>query len=307
MRELFIWTECFNCPDLIRAVSQSMFEHHPELELNVFCFGNESSSIKAPANTKVRYLGKHFLNPLYKRDEKGVADGFKKKSHLGTARAWANIIQSNPAKYYLHIDSDQIFLDDLLTEIIDRLKQGFSIVGTRRPYFHRGYRKSGRDGAQLDLRQDAVNTDLMGFTREVVGNLWSPVAVRKIRGRRTSLKPVVDFFDPVFFDAMGRGLSVFYLDSNDQGAKGKCNEESRFFRDRLVFAAVGSGANFWKNPKSVSSHGYREFALQSYALWRKWIEKDPIAHETLEAPELISRLERLDQTTWRLRPITSQE
>ena len=301
MRDLFIWTECFNCPELIRPVSLSFMKHHPNLELNVFCFEDESERVRASGNTVIRKLGESNRLAIYRRDEKGIRYGYKTKSHLGTARAWANIIHSYPAKFYIHLDSDQIFLGDLLTEMIEKLMSGFDVVGTRRPYFHRGYRKSGKDGAWLDLRQDSVNTDLLGISRKVIGNLWSPIAVRKIRGRRTTLKPVVDFFDPVFFSAISGGSTVFYLDSENQIPVGKSNENSRFYTDRLVFAAVGSGANFWTNPESISSPGYKEYALQSYSLWRKWIESAPIPYKTLEAPELESRLIRLDQETWTLK------
>jgi len=120
-----------------------------------------------------------------------------------------------------------------------------------------------------------VNTDLMGISRKVLGNLWSLIAVRKIRGRRTALKPVVDFFDPVFFSAIRVGCTVFYLDSESQIPVGKSNENSKFYTNLLVLAAVGSGANFWTNPRSISSPGYKEYALQSYSLWRKWIENAP--------------------------------
>jgi hypothetical protein len=276
-------------------------KHHPNLELNVICFEDESERVRASGNTAIRKLGKSNRLAIYRRDEKGIRNGYKTKSHLGTARAWANIIHSYPSKFYIHLDSDQIFLGDLLTEVIEKLKFGFDVVGTRRPYFHRGYRKEGRDGAYLDLRQDAVNTDLMGISRRVIGNLWSPIAVRKIRGRRTTLKPVVDFFDPVFFSAIKRGCTVFYLDSDNQNPVGQSNKNSKFYNNRLVFAAVGSGANFWVNPESTSSPGYREYALQSYSLWRKWIEHSPIPYKTLEAPELESRLIHLDQQTWTLK------
>jgi len=276
-------------------------KHHPNLELNVICFEDESERVRASGNTAIRKLGKSNRLAIYRRDEKGIRNGYKTKSHLGTARAWANIIHSYPSKFYIHLDADQIFLGDLLTEVIEKLKFGFDVVGTRRPYFHRGYRKEGRDAAYLDLRQDAVNTDLMGISRRVIGNLWSPIAVRKIRGRRTTLKPVVDFFDPVFFSAIKRGCTVFYLDSDNQNPVGQSNKNSKFYNNRLVFAAVGSGANFWVNPESTSSPGYREYALQSYSLWRKWIENSPIPYKTLEAPELESRLIHLDQKTWTLK------
>lgn len=300
MKDLFVWTECFNCPELARPLLESLLKHNPGLEINVFCFEHEIARVKKVLNSRVQAPGKNFMLNLLRRNERSIFSGYAKKGHLGTARAWTNVMQSNPAKYYIHLDSDQIFLSDLLTEVISKLKEGFDLVGTRRPYFHRGYRKIGRDGARLDKLEDSINTDLIGFSRKAIGNLWSPITVRKIRGRRTSFKPVVDFFDPIFFDARRRGCRVFYLDSQDESSVGQTEVSSRFYEDRIVFSAVGSGANFWRNPQSISSPTYREYALRSYSLWRKWIEMSPIPYETLDAPDLVSRLKRLNQDSWTL-------
>lgn len=87
MRDLFIWAECFNCPELIRPVSLSFMKHHPNLELNVICFEDESERVRASGNTAIRKLGKSNRLAIYRRDEKGIRNGYKTKSHLATARA----------------------------------------------------------------------------------------------------------------------------------------------------------------------------------------------------------------------------
>lgn len=53
MRDLFFWTECFNCPELIRPVSLSFMKHHPNLELNVFCFEDESGGYELQARQSI--------------------------------------------------------------------------------------------------------------------------------------------------------------------------------------------------------------------------------------------------------------
>jgi len=53
VRDLFIWTECFNCPELIRPVSLSFMKHHPNLELNVFCFEDESGGSELQARQSI--------------------------------------------------------------------------------------------------------------------------------------------------------------------------------------------------------------------------------------------------------------
>jgi hypothetical protein len=301
MEELFVWTECFGCTEIVEPLARSFAFHHPETKLHVFCFHEESIDLKfAGQQIVLKNVSDKFLQQIYRRDELGIKKGYAKKSHLGTARAWANIIENNPAKYYVHLDADQVLLGNLIDEVVEILKSGFDIVGVRRPYFHRSYRKSGKDGLLLDKMQDAVNTDLLGFKRGTLGNLYSPIAVRKIRGKRTSNRRVIDFFDPIFFDALEKGCRVFYLDSQSSDPVSKVNQDSKFFRERILFAAVGSGALFWRNPQSESSQGYKEFALQSYSLWRKYMKEEPIDYKTLDAPELEAQLKKLDKVNWRL-------
>jgi hypothetical protein len=210
---------------------ESFNHHNSDLEINVYCFRKEFCEFGTlDSRIKLRSLDNSIVNRAFRRDEKGVRRGYKARSHLGTARAWANIIASNKANFYLHLDADQIFLANVIDEIVSRLGEGFDLVGTRRPYFNRRYRKTGRDAVALDKMPDAVNTDLLGFSRNVIGNLWSPLAVRRIRGRRTSSRRVIDFFDPVFFKALDRGAKVFYLDSADSTPRGESNFDSVYYR-----------------------------------------------------------------------------
>ena len=300
--DAFVWTECFNCPQIALPMLKSFLTHHAELNIHVLCFQEERSFFE---NLDSRIIAispsENFLIRLFFRDERAIRAGYRKKSHLGTARSWANVFHSINSDYFVHLDSDQIFLGDLVSDILEKLESGFDLVGTRRPYFHRSYRKEGRDGRRLDRLPDSLNTDLVGFHKDVIGTLLSPMLVRKVRGRRTSRKPVIDFFDPLIHRALLSNRRTFFLDSQSTDLVGQVNLESHFYTQRLQFAAVGSGMNFFSNPESTSSPGYREYALQSYALWSKYFDENPIDYNRLDAPELVAKLNRLDQTLWTLR------
>lgn len=300
--DVFLWTECFNCPQIALPMLKSFLKHHAELKIHVLCF-QEERSLFENLDSRVIVLSpsETFLNRFFLRDERAIRAGYRKKSHLGTARSWANVFQSINSDYFVHLDSDQIFLGDLVSDILEKLKSGFELVGTRRPYLHRSYRKEGRDGRKLDKLPDSLNTDLIGFHKNVIGTLFSPLLVRRVRGRKTSSKPVIDFFDPLIHRAIHSRKKIFFLDSQSIDLVGQVDLGSRFYNQRLQFAAVGSGMNFYSNPESTSSPGYREYALQAYALWSKYFDENPIDYSRLDAPELEAKLNRLDQTSWALR------
>ena len=201
----------------------------------------------------------------------------------------------------MHLDSDTIFLSDVVSELIESVKyKNYNLVGSRRPYFNRPYRKEGADGRRLDRLPDVVNTDCFIFDKKYV-SLWPRWYLkRKIVGRRPLLHPVVDFFDPVSFEIISKGGSVLYIDSPNQNFKGLPNPESDFHRKRISFAAVGSGLNFYKNPDVVTSPGYKSFALSSYSLYAKWLLGKDIGITPLDAPEIVSKLEKLNAETWEL-------
>jgi len=300
--DAFIWTECFNCPQIALPMVRSFLEHHAGLNIHVLCFQDESSYFQnLDSRIIVLSPSESFLNRLFLRDERAIRAGYRKKGHLGTARSWANTFYSIKSDYFIHLDSDQIFLGDLVSEILERLRSGFDLVGTRRPYLFRSYRKEGRDSIKLDKLPDSLNTDLIGFHKGVIGTLFSPFLVRRVRGRKTSSKPVIDFFDPLIHQALFSKRKIFFLDSQSTDLAGQVNSESRFYTQRLQFAAVGSGMNFYSNPESSSSPGYREYALQAYALWSKYFDESPIDYKRLDAPELEAKLNRLDQVKWVLR------
>ena len=296
-KDVFIWTEAYNCGEILNPMLAS-FVSHNDYEINVFGTREDLECINVESNL-IRY---HDLRDSKKTNsvEKSILNKYK-FAHKGTAELWAYILCSRKEQYFLHLDSDTIFLADVVSELIESVKhKSYNLVGSRRPYFHRPYRKDGADGRRLDKLPDVVNTDCFIFDTKYVSLRPRWYLKRKILGRRPLMHPVVDFFDPVSFEIISKGGSVLYIDSLNQNFKGLPNPESDFHRKRISFAAVGSGLNFYKNSDVVTSPGYKSFALSSYSLYAKWLLSKDIEIIPLDAPEIVSKLEKLNLKTWEL-------
>ena len=59
-------------------------------------------------------------------------------------------------------------------------------------------------------------------------------------------------------------------------------------------------SNFYKNPNVKTSPGYKSFALSSYSLYCKWLLNKDIGIVPLDAPEIVLKLERINQKSWKL-------
>jgi hypothetical protein len=153
------------------------------------------------------------------------------KGHKGTALLWEYIINSRDEDILIHLDSDNIFLADVIEDLIQAIEvEGHDLAGSRRPYRSRHYRRNGKDSKQLDARPDTVNTDCFAFTKNKIKRYPRFWLRRKILGRRVSPKPVVDAFDPVTFEIIKKNGKVKYMDSPDAGFHATPNWNSKFFK-----------------------------------------------------------------------------
>ena len=215
---------------------------------------------------------------------------------------WEHLIHSRKEKVFIHLDSDTIFVSEVITDLVNAIQyENNSIAGSRRPYKNRGYRKTGFDSKKLDLRPDSINTDCFAFTTKYISKRPRFWLRRKILGKRISLKPVVDFFDPVTFEIIEKKGRVKYMDSPHNGFSSTINYESNFMESRISFAAVGSGCNFFNNNVENIPKGYLDFALASYSLFaNEFLQKD-IGVPKLSDDRLSSKLSRLDRIKWILK------
>jgi hypothetical protein len=294
---MFIWTEAFNCGELLSPFLKSYLQHNDQ-EINVYGFKSDLNKIEFD-HPKIIL---HDLEGIVFQNQSLVEMMSKsyKSGHLGTAILWAWLIKNRPEEFFVHLDADTIFLDDVIKDFSVAIKQGYKLGGSRRPYRSRSYRKSGLDGWLLNRRKDVLNTDCFYFNTALIKNIPFKWLVRMIRGRRTGPLPVVDFFDPVIFRLLRKKEKVLYLDSPNSGFHSNGEGESLFHRKRISFAAVGSGINFYKNPEIVTSPGYKEFALASYSLYSEMILDIKVPIKPLEDHSLKEKLKKLNKEKWDL-------
>jgi hypothetical protein len=294
---MFIWTEAFNCGELLTPFLKSYIQHNDQ-KINVYGFKNDLIKIEFSDPRVVL----HDLEGILFDNSSMVdlIDKSYKKGHQGTALLWAWLIKSRPEENFVHLDADTIFLENVITDFETAIDQGYMIAGSRRPYRNRTYRKNGIDGWLLNRRKDTLNTDCFYFNTSKLKKIPFFWLVRMIRGRRIGLLPVVDFFDPIIFKLLRKKQRILYLDSPSCGFQSESNSDSLFHRKRISFAAVGSGLNFYKNPEIETSPGYKGFALASYSLYSKMILEKEIPIEPLKDNDLEQKLKRLNTEKWDL-------
>jgi hypothetical protein len=305
--EYFIWTEAVGCGEILPPCLESYLKHHKE-KIHVFGYPEDLANI--PKLTQIIPM---VIQDLPNEFEHGMNLSFEKElrsayqsGHEGTALLWAKIVSNRNEDFLLHLDSDTVFLGDVVSPIIAQLKNGYGVVGTRRPYKEqvkngnvKGYRRF-----QFFFYRDAVNTYAFGFHRSSIRSKSFKDVQNKIMNRHSSrtfqrLFPVIDFFDSLTFQ-LARTKGIFYLDSSNQAKSGKYG---KFESLMISFAAVGSGCNFYKNPQVQTSESYREFALASFSLYSKYLLDKEIGVTPLDSPYLINLLEKLDKKTWTLNGI----
>ena len=295
---IFIWTEAFNCGEILNPMLSSYIKHN---SWPIHVFGSQTDLDHVTVDSNLIILEVINKKKYFQSIEKKIINGYK-KGHKGTAILWEYIINSRNDKIFIHLDADTIFLDNVVQDLISAIKhEGYSIAGSRRAYKNRSYRKEGKDGIHLNLRPDCVNTDCFAFTTEFIRRYPSYWLRRKIQGKKTSLKPVVDFFDPITFEIIKKNGKIKYMDSPYDGVSSQINYQSKFMTSRISFAAVGSGCNFYKNGYEGIPSGYRDFALASYSLFAKEFLNKEIGIKPLEDQAIFEKISRLDKSKWILK------
>lgn len=297
--------EALGCGEILPPALLSYLKHH-EHPLHVFVYESDSHHIPqhrllVPIIISGESSGNHLTEKFGLTEEK-LRDAYQ-LGHNGTALLWSSIINNSDESLLIHLDADTVFLGDVVSKIVDKLGQGFGVVGTRRLYRKSQAKKSFINRILLHFRRDAVNTHCFGFNKEMI-SISSMMIQRSINGQgrnRISQRffPVIDFFDRVTFDLARHG-KIYYLDSKHQGRYGYHTRDGELEGKMISFAAVGSGCSFHKNPFAVSSPTYKSFALASFSLYSKWLLDLELDIEPLDAPFLTDKLSRLNKSTWTL-------
>ena len=296
--KVFIWTEAFNCGEILKPMLSSYLTHN---KYPIHVYGTEKDFQEAAINSDQVIFESLSRKRLFQKSlECKILNGYT-KGHKGTSILWEYIINSRDENILIHLDSDNIFLDDVVEELIWAIEvEGHDLAGSRRPYRHRHYRRDGKDSKKIDARPDTINTDCFAFAKDKIKKHPRFWLRRKILGRRVSLKPVVDAFDPVTFEIIKRNGKVKYMDSPNAGSHSTVNWKSKFLESRISFAAVGSGCNFFKNGYGSVPEHYAKYAISSYSLFALELLNKDIGIAPLISDGITDRLAKLDKTTWKL-------
>ena len=291
---LFIWTEAFNCAELLNPVLKS-FCKTSEYHVNAFVFDFEFGKInffndqviyhKIPTKFDIRDVKRTLIG-------KWIRAGYK-KGHLGTARFWSYLIKSRNEKYFVHFDSDILFLADSIEEFELGFSNGAACIGRRRMYL---YNKNNID--RVRGIRDCIDTVFFGFKNKFLRFLPYFVLTSLIRGAGSInyFWRTLDFFDKITL-ILSRFGKIIYLDSPESGDSAEVNYDSKFNKSFIeIFSAVGTGCAVWN--KSGSAGGlnldklsdYQKYALSNYSFYAKHILKNPIDFPSTEDDKLLEKL-----------------
>ena len=292
----YVWTEALGCGEILPPMLASYLHHH-ENPINVFVYPEDLEFLPKD-NRIIANIISDSSESLLSRANLEVAFS---KGHAGTALLWARIIRAKRDYKLVHLDADTVFIGNVLDMLLEH-QYDHSVVGSRRPYRHSIARKGFRK-AQLALRPDAVNTHCFLFDPSSLQGDEEMLASEIMASRRhlhdKILRPVIDFFDPVTF-RLRKDSGIYYMDSQNQRKHGTYSREGEFESKMISFSAVGSGSAIYKGKSKVNSQSYKEFALQSYALYCRFLLDKAIDSPVLNSHYLIEKLNRLDRSTWSL-------
>lgn len=264
MPKVFLFTECYTCGPIAKKCLESFIKYHPNTTINLFGTTKDFEEVG-------KYENIHYIT-LPEDIEHYYTQG-----HLGTAFLWGKIIQEYALDYdyIVHIDSDVIFRKEALSLIYSRIEQGYDLVGPVRCYKHNLNRSDN-----LRSYADVTQTYFFGFNRHKISSFTFETLVKMIQGHYNPLNhPVLDFFDPVSFDILNNGGSIYILDedlvggiSNERGRINKyeyLNQDMDFGEHLFHFAGIGTGMRVHRRGVEGTPSGYAEWSLARFALYYK--------------------------------------
>lgn len=272
--EVFIFTEVYGCTKIGRIALESAYAHHPQTPIHIFGTLDDFAQLER----RPTYIY-HDIS-----QEKKILENFN-WGHLGTASLWAKVIQESQQQYIMHFDSDVIFRANVFDEIIQRLREGHSIVGPVRNYQHN---PNNRD----DVRYlaDVSQTYCFGFDKTKVTARDYATFTKMCQGAFNPFgHPVIDFFDPVMFDIFRNGGTIHFLSPDDFGGCDRYGKRVNVYPEpnalmdfgkKIVhFSSVGSGMYYHLHPEKVGDkvpRTYSDYAKERYAVFCKLFYQEDI-------------------------------
>jgi hypothetical protein len=271
MSEHFIFTEAYNCSEILKNCLESFYKYHDD-PVHVFCTKNDLNDLK------------HFkkIIPILIQDGSPIDRAYA-KGHVGTAAIFAeSIFIYSKTNNIIHFDSDLIFKQECLSNIKNKLSEGYDLVGPVRPY---KFNLNNRN----DIRhmRDVVATCFLGFNKSKISIKNMDEMVMSINGRPFKGNPTLDFFDYVSFDILENGGKIHTFDyeftggpneyGNRKNKYGNLNEDLDCGDWFIHFAGIGTGSKVYKKGYQSTNIDYSNWALKRYALYKKLIENIEIA------------------------------
>lgn len=267
MSEYFIFTESYNCSDILKHCLKSFYKYHDD-QVHVFCTKNDLNELKEFKK----------ITPILIEENSDI-DILYSQGHAGTARIFAESIlkHSGDVNNIIHFDSDLIFKQECITNIKLKFKEGYDLIGPVRPY---KFNLNGRN----DIRhmQDVVATCFLGFNKLKISIKDISDLADYINGKPFKGRAILDFFDNISFDILDNGGKIHIFDHNQTGGPDKygnrknihgvLNEDLDYGNWFIHFAGVGSGSKVYKKGYESTNKGYSMWALKRYAIYKSLIE-----------------------------------
>jgi hypothetical protein len=266
MNNCFIFTEAYNCSDILKNCLKSFFTYHDDV---IHVFGTKKDLQELEEFTKII--------PIIIEEDSDIAQAYN-FGHLGTAKIFSKaILEYSNSDKIIHFDSDIIFKQKCLDKIKEKLNEGYDLVGPVRPYKHN---LNSRD----DVRHmpDVSATCFFGFNKSKI-NITNPDELMySINGRNFKNNPILDFFDYVSLTILDNNGKFYKFDFNDTGGPnelgnkmnkyGMLNDDLDCGDWYIHFAGIGSGSKLYKLGIKNTHRGYAEWAIGRYGLYKKLIE-----------------------------------
>lgn len=265
-KKIFIFTEAYNCGLILKKCLESFFKFHPDFCVNIFGTAKDFKEIGKFKN----------INYFELSNDNELKECFK-YGHLGTAHIEAKVIKefSEGYDYLIHFDSDVIFRKESLSLIIDKINEGYDLIGPIRCY------KDNMNGRKdLSELKDVVQTYFHAFNKNKISNFEFDVLRQMIVGYYNPLNhPILDYFDPVSFDMLNNGAKIYFLNPDDVGGltfegnrKNKfeeLNSDMDVGNNLIHWAGIGSGMRFYFNGQELAHQSYVDWAKEKFALYYK--------------------------------------
>jgi len=281
MSEYFIFTESYNCSDVLKHCLKSFYKYHND-NVYVFCTKNDLDELKEFRR----------IIPILIEENSDI-DILYSQGHAGTARIFAEAILNHSGKInnIIHFDSDLIFRQECISNIKIKLKDNYDLVGPVRPY---KFNLNGRN----DIRhmQDVVATCFLGFNKSKISITNIDDLTDYINGKPFRGKAILDFFDNISFDILDSGGRIYTFDYNQTGGPNKygdrkniydvLNEDLDYGDWFIHFAGVGSGSKIYKKGYESTNVGYSTWALKRYAVYKSLVENIEINNIQIDKEKL---------------------